>query len=186
MASTSRCRLQYALWLKSMVAGNWGFSIRTARPVTVEIAERIPATLLLGGVALAASLLLALPLGIISAARRHSMLDHALTFLSFSGISIPVFWLALLLQLLFSIMLGWLPSAGYQTIGADTMADRLAHLVMPASVLSLATIASWSRYIRSGMLDVLNQDYIRTAYAKARPWRVSSSIMRCATPSSRR
>ena len=77
-------------------------------------------------------------------------------------------WLALLLQLLFSVHLGWLPSAGYKSIGDGSFLDRLAHIVMPAAVLSLATIASWSRYIRSGMVDVLNQDYIRTAYAKGR------------------
>ncbi len=86
--------------------------------------------------------------------------------LSFSGISIPVFWLALLLQLLFSITLGWLPSAGYQAIGDGSLYDRLTHMAMPVTVLSLATVASWSRYVRAGMLDVLHQDYIRTAYAK--------------------
>jgi len=77
-----------------------------------------------------------------------------------------VFWLALLLQLLFSITLGWLPSAGYETIGYGGLGDRLAHIAMPAAVLSLATVASWSRYIRSGVLDTLGQDYIRTARAK--------------------
>jgi len=160
--------VQYALWLKSMLLGNWGYSIRTGRPVVEEIRDRLGPTLELGGLAMAVSLVLALPLGVISAARRHSTLDHLLTFLSFAGISIPVFWLALLLQLLFSIALGWLPSAGYETIGSGSFGDRLAHIAMPAAVLSLATIASWSRYIRSGMVEVLNEDYIRTAYAKGR------------------
>ena len=160
--------VQYALWLKSMLLGNWGYSIRTGRPVVEEIRDRLGPTLELGGLAMAVSLVLALPLGVISAARRHSTLDHLLTFLSFARISIPVFWLALLLQLLFSIALGWLPSAGYETIGSGSFGDRLAHIAMPAAVLSLATIASWSRYIRSGMVEVLNEDYIRTAYAKGR------------------
>jgi peptide/nickel transport system permease protein len=158
--------VQYLLWLKSMLEGAWGYSIRTGRPVTQEIIERLPATLLLGGTALALSLAIALPVGVLTAALRRSGVDRVLTFLSFSGISIPVFWLALMLQLLLSIKLGWLPAAGYETIGASGVRDRLAHLVMPALVLSLATIASWSRFLRSSLIDVLEQDYIRTAFAK--------------------
>jgi peptide/nickel transport system permease protein len=158
--------VQYALWLKSMATGEWGYSMRTGRPVAQEVTERIWPTLQLGGVAMACALILALPLGTISAARRRSAVDHTTTLLSFAGISIPVFWLALLLQLLFSVTLGWLPSAGYETVGDGSFGDRIAHIVMPAAVLTLATVASWSRYIRSGMVDVLNQDYIRTAYAK--------------------
>ncbi|OEO28885.1 diguanylate cyclase [Devosia insulae DS-56] len=160
--------VQYVLWLKSMLVGDWGYSIRTGRPVLSEIVLRLGPTMELGGLALLLSLLIAIPLGIISASRRGSKLDGTLTLVSFAGISTPVFWLALLLQLLFSVHLGWLPSAGYKSIGDGSFPDRLAHIVMPAAVLSLATIASWSRFIRSGMVDVLNQDYIRTAYAKGR------------------
>ncbi len=158
--------IQYFLWLKAVIVGNWGYSIRTGRPVLTEILLRLRPTFELGGLALLFSLVVAIPLGILSATRRGSKLDGALTLASFAGISTPVFWLALLLQLLFSVQLGWLPSAGYQSIGDGSLFDRLAHIVMPAAVLSLATIASWSRFIRSGMADVLNQDYIRTAYAK--------------------
>ncbi len=158
--------IQYFLWLKAVIVGNWGYSIRTGRPVLTEIMLRLRPTFELGGLALLFSLVVAIPLGILSATRRGSKLDGALTLASFAGISTPVFWLALLLQLLFSVQLGWLPSAGYQSIGDGSFVDRLAHIVMPAAVLSLATIASWSRFIRSGMADVLNQDYIRTAYAK--------------------
>ena len=160
--------VQYFLWLKSMLVGDWGYSIRTGRPVLTEIVLRLGPTLELGGLALLLSLAIAIPLGIISASRRGSRLDGALTLASFAGISVPVFWLALLLQLLFSVQLGWLPSAGYKSIGGGDFFDRLSHIVMPAAVLSLATVASWSRFIRSGMIDVLNQDYIRTAYAKGR------------------
>lgn len=160
--------VQYVLWLKSMLVGDWGYSIRTGRPVLGEILLRLSPTLELGGLALLISLVVAIPLGIVSASRRGSRLDGALTLASFAGISTPVFWLALLLQLLFSVQLGWLPSAGYKSIGDGSLPDRIAHIVMPAAVLSLATIASWSRFIRSGMVDVLNQDYIRTAYAKGR------------------
>ena len=160
--------VQYLLWLKAMVVGDWGFSIRTGKPVIAEIATRIGPTLQLGGLSLLVSLLIAIPLGIISASRRGSKLDTGLTLVSFAGMSTPVFWLALLLQLLFSVQLGWLPSAGLQSIGNGSFPDRLLHIIMPAAVLSLATIASWSRFIRAGMMDVLNQDYIRTAYAKGR------------------
>jgi peptide/nickel transport system permease protein len=158
--------VQYLLWVKSMAQGMWGYSIRTGRPVTTEIAERVPATLLLGGTALALSAALALPVGILTAARRGSAVDHVLTFLAFTGISVPVFWLALMMQLVFSIKWGLLPAAGYETIGDTGIADRLAHLAMPALVLSLATIASWSRFLRSSMIEALQQDYIRTAFAK--------------------
>lgn len=160
--------VQYFLWLKSMLVGDWGYSIRTGRPVLTEIVLRLGPTLELGGLSLLISLALAIPLGIISASRRGSNLDTTVTLASFAGISIPVFWMALLLQLFFSVKLGWLPSAGYKSIGGGDVIDRLRHIIMPAAVLSLATIASWSRFIRSGMVDVLNQDYIRTAYAKGR------------------
>ncbi len=158
--------VQYLKWVQSMLRGVWGYSIRSGRPVTQEIGERLPATLLLGGSALALSMALALPIGVITAALRRSAWDHALTLLSFAGISIPVFWLALMMQLLFAISWGWLPVAGYETIGAGGLADRLAHLAMPAVVLALATVAAWSRYVRASMVDALGQDYIRTAYAK--------------------
>ncbi len=158
--------VQYVKWVKSMAQGVWGYSIRSGRPVTREIAERLPATLLLGGTSLALSLALALPIGVITAAWHRTAGDHVLTFLSFAGISIPVFWLALMMQLLFAISLGWLPVAGYETIGASGWIDRLAHLAMPAVVLSLATIAGWSRFLRASMIDALSQDYTRTAYAK--------------------
>ena len=160
--------VQYALWLKAMVTGDWGLSIRTGRPVLDEIVNRLGPTLQLGGLAMAISFVVALPLGTISAARRGTRLDQSLTLASFAGISMPVFWSALLLQLIFSVWLGWLPSAGLKTIGGGDFVDRLRHIILPVTVLSLATIASWSRYIRSGMVDVLNQDYIRTAYAKGR------------------
>jgi peptide/nickel transport system permease protein len=163
--------VQYLRWVVAMARGVWGYSIRTGRPVTTEIAERLPASLLLGGTALALSALVALPVGIFSAALRRSAVDRVLTLLSFAGISIPVFWLALMLQLLFSIRWGLLPAAGYETLGYAGVGefgwlDRLRHLAMPAAVLSLATIATWSRFLRGSLVDALQQDYVRTAYAK--------------------
>jgi peptide/nickel transport system permease protein len=158
--------VQYLRWASAMARGVWGYSIRTGRPVTTEIAERLPASLLLGGTALALSALLALPIGILSAALRRTAVDRVLTLVSFAGISVPVFWLALMLQLLFSIHWALLPAAGYETIGDTGLLDHLRHLAMPAAVLSLATIANWSRFLRGSLVDALQQDYVRTAYAK--------------------
>ncbi|WP_295816797.1 ABC transporter permease [uncultured Deinococcus sp.] len=158
--------VQYVSWVTAFFTGEWGYSIRTARPVTQEIAERIGPTLILGGTSFVLSLLIALPLGIVSAVRRYSGIDYVITFLSFLGVSMPVFWLALMLQLLFSVQWRLLPSAGIQTIGSDSVLDLLHHLILPACILAFASVAGWSRYMRSSMVEVLAQDYVRTARAK--------------------
>ncbi len=158
--------VQYGRWLGAMVSGDWGYSIRTGRPVLTEIVERLGPTLLLGGIAMGAAFLLSVALGVVSAARTGAWPDRVIGGFTLAGLSIPVFWLALVLQLVFSVWLGWLPSGGLRTIGVEAASDRLAHIVMPATVLALATTASWSRYIRAGMITVLRQDYIRTARAK--------------------
>lgn len=157
---------QYVRWFTSFLQGNWGYSIRTNRPAFSEALSRLPATLVLSGTAFLIALLTALPLGIISAIKRYSAVDHVATLFSFLGISMPIFWLALMVQLLFAVELRWLPSAGLMTIGDGSLANRLEHLILPAFVLSLAYIAGWSRYIRSSMIEVLSLDYVRTARAK--------------------
>ncbi len=157
---------QYLRWFTSFLQGNWGYSIRTNRPAFNEALSRLPATLLLSGTAFLIALAVALPLGIVSAVRRYSAVDHLSTLFSFLGISMPIFWLALMLQLLFAVELRWLPSAGMTTVGDGSLPDRLVHLILPASVLSLAYIAGWSRYLRSSMIEVLSLDYVRTARAK--------------------
>lgn len=158
--------VQYLSWVRSFALGDWGYSIRTSRPALQEALERLPATLILSGSAFVIAFLVALPLGIVSAVRRYSLVDHTATLFSFVGISMPVFWLALMTQLLFAVELRWLPSAGVTTIGDGSLLDRLRHLVLPASVLSLAFIAGWSRYVRAAMIEVLSLDYVRTARAK--------------------
>ena len=158
--------VQYVSWVWAFFQGEWGFSIRTAQPVVQEVLDRIPATLMLSCSAFVLALLIAIPLGVLSATRRYSGLDYFITLLSFLGISMPVFWLALMLQLLLSVQLHWLPSAGMQTIGDGSFPDLLKHLALPTFILAFASVAGWSRYMRASMVEVMNQDYVRTARAK--------------------
>ncbi len=158
--------VQYGLWLKAMATGDWGYSIRTGRPVLTEIAERLGPTFTLGLTAMVVAFALSLLLGTIAAARAGRWPDRIIGAVTLGGLSVPVFWLALVLQLILAVRLGWLPSAGLESIGRSSFGDRVAHMVMPVTVLVVANTASWTRYIRAGMLDVLGQDYIRTAYAK--------------------
>ncbi len=158
--------VQYGLWLRAMLTGDWGFSIRTGRPVVREIVERLGPTLQLGTVAMTIAFVASVALGVLAAVEEGRRLDRAVSMVTLVGLSIPVFWLGLVLQYLLSVRLGWLPSAGLESIGGSSVGDRLAHLVMPAAVLAFATSAGWTRYLRAGMIDALRQDYIRTAYAK--------------------
>jgi len=158
--------VQYVRWLGAAVRGEWGYSIRTGRSVATDVRERIPATLILGGTAFLLALLGAIPLGIMSAVRRYSTVDYVFTFLSFVGFSMPIFWLALMLQSLFAVQWHLLPSAGMVSIGDGSFVDRVRHIILPASILALAYMASWGRFTRASMLDVLGLDYIRTAKAK--------------------
>jgi peptide/nickel transport system permease protein len=130
------------------------------------IIERLPATLELMGASFLLATILAFGLGILSAMKQYTWFDHLGTGLSFVGIAMPVFWFALLLQLVFGVWLGWLPVAGTETVGATGLGDHLAHLVLPSLVLSFRYVAGWSRYLRSSLLGVLTADYIRTARAK--------------------
>ncbi|GGR06186.1 ABC transporter permease [Deinococcus ruber] len=161
--------VQYVSWVSAFFQGEWGFSIRTAQPVVQEVLDRVPATLMLGGTAFVLALLIAIPLGVLSATRRYSGVDYFITLLSFLGISMPVFWLALMLQLVFAVQWHVLPSAGMQTIGDGSFLDLARHLVLPAFILAFASVAGWSRYMRASMVEVLGQDYVRTARAKGVP-----------------
>jgi peptide/nickel transport system permease protein len=158
--------VQYVRWVSAFARGEWGFSIRSGQPVLETALERIGPTLMLGGTAFALALVIALPLGVFSALRRYTTVDYIFTFLSFLGISMPIFWLALMLQAFFAVKLRWLPSAGLETIGGGDVLDRLRHIVLPACILAVANIASWGRFVRASMLDVLGLDYVRTARAK--------------------
>lgn len=164
--------VQYVKWLTAALRGDLGVSFSTTRPVSEMILERLPATLELMGASFLVAALLAFALGVLSAARQYSWFDHLGTGVSFVGIAMPVFWFALILQLLFGVWLGWLPLAGTRTVGATSLGDHLLHLVLPATVLSFRYVAGWSRYLRSSMLEVLRTDYVRTARAKGLTERV--------------
>lgn len=159
--------VQYGRWIKQVLQGDLGVSYNTIAPVTSLLGDRLPNTLLLAGTALTISILVAIPLGIVCAVRRNSLLDRFVTSFSFFGISIPVFWLGIMLIVLFSIQLQWLPAGGMSTIGEDfSLTDRIQHLILPVFVLAMANLAELTRYTRSGMINVLGEEYIRTARAK--------------------
>jgi peptide/nickel transport system permease protein len=168
---------RYLIWLgilpnskgkhTGLLQGDLGISYINQTPVAESILERLPNTLLLTGVSLVLSLLLAIPLGVISAVRQHSWMDNVATVMSTAGVSIPSFWFGLMAILLFSVELRWLPSGGMYTLGKDrSIVDLLKHLIMPGLILSLLNIAGWNRYVRGSMLEVIGQDYVRTARAK--------------------
>jgi peptide/nickel transport system permease protein len=155
--------IQYLTWFGAFARGEWGSSFSSGEQVIRLIAARVPATLLLMGTSLLLALMIAVPAGVYSAVRQYSSFDYSLTVFSFLSISMPVFWFGLMLQLLFAVRLRWLPVGGF---GETGLLDAAHHLVLPAVVLSLFTSGRWSRFTRSGVLEVLRQDYVRTARAK--------------------
>jgi len=149
--------VQYGRFLKGALQGDFGQSVRHGEPAFSLVLERMPATFELAGAALALALCLAIPAGIVSAVRRNTALDYLATVVALFGQSLPTFWLGIMLILLFSVQFHLLPSSGRGT---------LEHLILPAVTLGLFTTARITRLTRSGMLEVLNQDYIRTARGK--------------------
>jgi peptide/nickel transport system permease protein len=159
--------IQYLRWAAQVARGNLGTSYQAGLPVLEIIGQMLPNTVVLSLAALALSLAVAIPAGVISAARPYSALDHGVTFLSFFGISVPTFWFGLMLIVVFSILLGWLPPGGMRTIGEPpSVLDAARHLVLPAVVLGTANMALFARYTRSSTMAVLRQDYVRTARSK--------------------
>lgn len=159
--------VQYFVWLGQLLQGNMGYSMKNYQSVSVMIGEHIGPTLLLMGVSLLVSLLLAVPAGIYSAIHQYSKGDYAVVTASFLGSSIPSFFLSLLLIYIFTVKLGWLPSGGMSTLGTKGgFGDVAAHMVMPVIVLAFSMAGTNIRYIRSAVLEILQQDYLRTARAK--------------------
>ncbi len=167
--------VQYGLWIKRLATGDLGESFIDMRSVTDKILERLPATLELELLSLLLIFLVAVPLGVFSASHPKSLYDKIFTLGSFAGFSIPTFWLALLLMLFFGVYLNWLPISGMRSLNAEYMpflprlTDHLQHLVLPLFVSVFGGFAAISRFTRSSMLEVLRQDYIRTARAKGLP-----------------
>ena len=163
--------LQYTDWLGQVLQGNMGVSTRTNAPVAEVIMARVPNTLRLMVGALALTLIIALPLGILSAVKQYSRLDYFLTTFTFIGISIPQFWLALMLLYFFGVTLGWFPTRGmgspYAEPGAwNSFVEVLRYYTLPVLSVTLFSLAGYMRYQRAAMLEVIRQDYIRTARAK--------------------
>lgn len=159
--------VRYVIWLGGTVRGDLGFSIVTRRAIADELAQRLPATFQLMGAALLIGLCVGIPLGILSAVKKYSFADYLLTSLTIAMISTPTFFLGLGGMYLFGVYLRILPTADMATLGMPfSIADRLHHLILPASILGLSNAAPLMRYTRAAMLDVLSQNFIRTAHAK--------------------
>jgi len=157
---------QYFRWMSHIMRGDLGTSIHQNRPVVDIIAERLPATLMLMGTALAFSLMIAIPLGLWAGLRKNKLSDNIISLISYLGISVPPFWLAMIVIILFSLKLHLLPSGGMHTVNVNTAADLLWHMILPAFVLSLNNMAIFTRYIRSNTISQLEEDYVQTAMAK--------------------
>lgn len=158
---------QYFVWMKNVLQGNLGYSIKSYQPVNKIIGEHLGPTLLLMGTSLIVGLGIAIPIGINSAVHRYTKRDYTFVTMSFFGTSIPSFFLALIFIFIFTVTLGWLPSSGMTTAGGEGgFLDIIWHLIMPVMVLSISIAGSNIRYVRSAVLEILQMDYIRTAKSK--------------------
>ncbi|KGT88972.1 ABC transporter permease [Pantoea sp. EABMAA-21] len=156
---------QYFSWIGNALKGDLGMSLRTKEPVTSLIASKLPVTLELSLLAMVIALGIGISMGIIAAVRKDTWVDHTTNFVALSGISVPHFWLGILLILLFSVHLQWLPASGFVPISED-VAQNLKTLLLPALVLGTGLAATLMRHTRASMISVLKADYIRTARAK--------------------
>ncbi|MPZ13669.1 MAG: ABC transporter permease subunit [Chloroflexi bacterium] len=160
--------VRYFQWLGNIFRGDWGISLTSQRPVLTELLSRYPATIYLAASAMLVTLFMAIPLSILAARFQNKIPDYSAMSFAVLGLSIPNFWLGLILILVFSLHLGWLPSIGYAD-PFDQPLEFLRHIILPAVVLGAASAAQLTRYLRSGMLEQLGEDYIRMAYAKGLP-----------------
>jgi peptide/nickel transport system permease protein len=159
--------VQYFRWLMQLLQGNLGYSFQTGESVMDILAARIPATIELMGSALLIAIVLGVVMGVVSALKQYSKIDYSCTFLGFAGISVPDFFLGMILVYLFALELHLFPTSGISTAGeAFSLSDNLRHLVLPALALGLVRTATFMRYTRTSVLEVMNNDYVRTARAK--------------------
>jgi peptide/nickel transport system permease protein len=158
---------QLLTWILNLLRGNLGISYSQYRPVSEVIWDVVPNTFLLMGTGMVISLIAALAFGVISALRPGGFIDNLASTFSYFGLAMPVFWFGLMMQLLFAVRLGWLPSAGmYSSQGGGDLPDLLRHLLLPALTIAIGSIAGWSRYVRSSTIEAISQDYVRTGRAK--------------------
>ncbi|RYE64275.1 MAG: ABC transporter permease [Oxalobacteraceae bacterium] len=157
--------VQYGKWLAGIVQGDFGLSIRTRLPIGEMIAQKLPVTIQLSVMAMILATLIGIPAGIIAALKRGTAADYGVSIIGLAGLSVPSFWLGIMLILLFAVTLGWFPSGGYVAF-IDSPLDNLRHTLLPSLVLGTAAAAIVMRHTRSAMLQVLKQDYVRTARAK--------------------
>jgi len=157
--------IQYLNWLGGVVTGDFGISLRTNQPVLELIGQKLPVTIQLAVMAMFFAMLIGIPIGILAAVKKNTWIDYTANIVALSGLSIPNFWLGIMLILLVSVQLGWLPASGYESIFVDPVRS-LQTMIMPAFVLGNALAATLMRHTRSAMVAVLSSDYIRTARAK--------------------
>lgn len=173
--------VQYLKWAAGIFTGDWGNTFFGGRPVLHVVLERLPATLLLMGSALSVAIVLGLGIGVLGAVKRYSVFDTLATSGALFALSFPTFWFGLMAIYVFAIELRWLPSGGMFELGEEgDVLSLLRHLVLPTLVLALVITATWSRYARSAFLEVLGQDFMRTARAKGLP--LSARLWRHALP----
>jgi peptide/nickel transport system permease protein len=161
---------RYAHWLTTALSGDLGYSRLSARPVTATLGQPLLNTLVLMVTSLVLALLAALPAGVVAALRQGRPVDHALNLVAFATLSLPVFWLGLMLIVIFAVDLAWLPASGVETVGDGGLLDRLRHLALPVTALASVSFGPYLRYMRSAMAGALGQDWIRTARAKGLSW----------------
>lgn len=164
--------VQYWEWFTRLLTGDWGRSYRDSQPVLHVIGAHLGATLELMVAAMFIAIMLGAWIGVMGAIRRYSIFDSLATIGAMIALSIPTFWFGLVTIYIFSVKLGWLPPGNRYTVGDGSFWNHLHHLIAPSLVLALVEVAVWSRYMRASMLDVINQDFIRTARAKGLPERL--------------
>ncbi len=158
--------VQYVKWASGMVSGHWGYSFFGGEPVANIVLGRVPATLELMGSSMALALVAGVATGTLAALRRNTVFDYATAVVAMVALSLPTFWFGLLGIYVFAQTLGWLPAGGDASSGGGGVIDQLRHLLLPMLVLAFVLVAQWSRYTRSAMIEILAQDYVRTARAK--------------------
>ena len=163
--------IQYLDWAARLLTGDWGHSYRDGAPVLSVIFSHLPATIELMASSTLLSILIGTWVGVLGAIRRYSVADYLATIGAMVALSIPTFWFGLVMIYLFAVDLAWLPSGNMYSADETGLLDYARHLVLPCAVLTLVTVATWSRFMRASMLDVISQDYIRTARAKGVPRR---------------